>query len=142
MTDPAPVTKPKRARPPRPSIKERASIRICPECSKSVERRSPKGPLPTFCGPDCKKAFGNRQMVEGRAVIALAKAWRIDRGVGEIATTAFAQMVQILDRYNAEDRDFVGPDGETRARADLYAAKLLGDGSLFVDRMRHRPNAD
>ena len=125
-----------RSRRARPTIAERARDRICPNCGGPVARRSPKGPMPTFCSDDCKKAHGNRHIVEGRAVIALLKAWRIDRGSGEIAQGAFTQICQIVDQFNAQDNAYRGPNGQTRPRADLYAAKLLADGSLFIDRQR------
>jgi hypothetical protein len=62
------------------------------------------------------------------------KAWRIDRGTGEIAQLSFAEICRILDQYNAQDRD------AGRPRADLYAAKLLANGSMFMDR-QHAVNA-
>lgn len=118
----------------RPTIAERAREKVCPECGGSVARRSARGPFPTFCGPDCKKAHSNRHIVEGRAVIALLKAWRIDRAQGEIAQQSFAQVNRILDQFNAQDRELGRP------RADLYAAKLLVDGTQFFDR-QHQVNA-
>lgn len=120
----------------KPTIRERAAERICPECSGPVVRRSAKGPMPTFCSPECKRSHANRHIVEGRAVMALLKAWRIDRGSGEIAKAAFTQVCQITDQFNAQDNAYRGPNGEQRARADIYAAKLLGDGSMFFDRQR------
>lgn len=137
MTDP---TKPVRTKAPKPSISERARDMICPNCGGPVARRNAKGPVPTFCdaqGPGvCKKSHANRHIVEGRAVIALLKAWRVDRGSGPIAQAAFAQACQIIDQFNAQDRAHAGPNGESRPRADLYAAKLLVDGSMFADRQR------
>jgi hypothetical protein len=131
MTDT--TTAPKIAtRTPRPTIRQRAAERVCPNCGGPVERRSARGRMPTFCdakGKDvCKREHSNRHLVEGRAVIALLKAWRIDRGTGEIAQQAFAQVCQITDQFNAQDRE------ASRPRADLYAAKLLADGSMFMDR--------
>lgn len=123
---PAPVRKAK------PSIAERARLKVCPECGGPVERRSKLGPVPTFCSPEHKKAFGNRQLVEGRAVIGLLKAWRIERGSGPIASASLAQVCTILDGFNADDRE-VG-----RPRADIYAAKVLVDGSIYADRRRTR----
>lgn len=116
----------------KPTISERAREAICPECGGQVVRRSVRGPMPTFCTPECKRAHGNRHIVEGRAVIAFLKAWRIDRGTGEIAKSALAQMCQIVDQFNANDRD------AGRPRADLYAAKLMADGRLFMDRQNQR----
>ena len=118
----------------KPTIADRARERVCPECGGAVVRRSARGPMPTFCSQECKKSHANRHIVEGRAVIALMKAWRIDRAQGEIAKEAFAQVNRILDQFNAQDRE------AGRPRADLYAAKLLADGSQFFDR-QHQANA-
>lgn len=117
---------------PKPTIQERAADPICPECGTEVARKSAKGPAPKFCGPDCRRAHSNRHMVEGRAVIAFLKAWRADRGSGEIAKTAFAQACQILDGFNSNDRE------QGRPRPDLYAAKMMADGTLYMDRARQR----
>lgn len=123
-------------RAPKPSIAERARQPICPNCGGSVERRSPKGPFPTFCDSRgagvCKREHSNRHLVEGRAIIGLLKGWRIDRGSGEIAQRAFAQICQIADQFNAQDAEV------NRPRADLYAAKLMANCSLYMDRQRQR----
>lgn len=118
------------ARASKPTIAERARERICPECGGAVVRRSARGPMPTFCSDGCKKKRSNRRLVRGSAIIELAQAWRIDRGSGEIAQTAFQQLCAILDQFNAED------NGAGRPRADLMAAKILADGSMFIDRQR------
>jgi hypothetical protein len=117
----------------KPSVAERLRERICPNCGGPVERRAAKGPAPTFCGSSCKREMQNRLTVEGRAVIAFLKAWRIDRGSGEIAHRAFAQVCEIADLFNAHDKS------AGRPRADYYAATLLADGTRFIDRMRRLP---
>src|SRR3546814_10498062 len=90
----------------KPTISERAREGICPNCGGPVVRLNPRGPVPTFCAVRgkgvCKRQHYNRHVVEGSAVIALLKAWRVDRGTGEIAKTAFAQLCQIVDQFNAE----------------------------------------
>jgi hypothetical protein len=125
-------------KPSKPSIHQRARDLVCPECGGPVVRRSARGPMPTFCdaqGPGvCKKNHANRHLVEGRAVIAFLKAWRIDRAQGEIAQHSFAEICNIVDQFNAQDRE------AGRPRADLYAAKLLADGTKFVDR-QHQAQA-
>lgn len=115
-------------KPAKPTIAQRARERVCPECGGEVVRRSTRGPMPTFCSSECKKAHANRHIVEGRAVIAFLKAWRIDRAQGEIAQVSFGEICAIVDQFNAQDR------AAGRPRADLYAAKLLADGTKFVDR--------
>jgi hypothetical protein len=118
----------------KPTIRDRANTPVCPNCGGPVVRRSTKGPVPTFYDAKgagvCKREHGNRHIVEGRAVIAFLKAWRIDRASGDIAKGSFAQVCQIVDSFNAADA------AEKRPRADLYAAKLLRDGSMFIDRKR------
>lgn len=118
----------------KPTVQERARERVCPECGHEVVRRSARGPMPTFCSNGCKKDHANRALVEGRAVIAFAKAWRVDRGSGAIAKGSLAQLCAILDQFNAQDLE------AGRPRADLYAAKLLRDGTIFRDR-QHLANA-
>jgi hypothetical protein len=120
----------------KPTIRERAREHICPECGTDVHRRSPKGPMPTFCSAECKKARGNRRLVRGAAVIEFLQAWRIDRGSGEIAQGAFAQLCQIADQFNAEDAAYRGPNGEQRPRADLMASKILVEQTTYFDRQR------
>lgn len=122
------------ARAPKPSIEERAAERICPNCAGPVVRRDPRGPFPKFCGPACKRDHGNRGLVEGRAVVAFLKAWRADRGGGEVARGAFLQVCRITDQFNAQDR-VAG-----RPHPSIYAAKLLADGTQFFDR-QHQANA-
>lgn len=119
----------------KPSIAQRAADRICPECAGPVERRSARGPMPTFCSQKCRKDHGNRHIVEGRAVIAHLKAWRIDRGSGPIAKAAFAEICSIIDGFNAADKE------AGRPRADLYAAKLLNDGYRYMDRQQRPKTA-
>lgn len=114
----------------KPTIRDRASEKICPNCGGPAIRRSARGPRPTFCSPECKREHGNRLTVEGRAVMAYLKAWRIDRGSGEIAKQSFQEVCQIVDDFNAEDKK------AGRPRADLYAAKLLDTGFLYMDRKR------
>lgn len=130
----APVRAEGKVRKPKPSIKDRAAEQICPNCGGMVQRRNARGPLPKFCdarGPHvCKREFETRAIVEGRALAPLLKAWRVDRGQGEIAQRAFSQACQILDQFNAQDHT------AKRPRADLYAAKLMVDASLYGDRQR------
>lgn len=129
LESPAQIAEPRKGR---PTIAERAREKVCPDCGGPVERRSARGPFPTFCSDDCKRSHSNRHIVEGRAVIALLKAWRIDRGTGEIAKGAFAQVCQIVDLFNAQDAE------AGRPRADLYAAKMLREQTSYLDR-RQRP---
>jgi endogenous inhibitor of DNA gyrase (YacG/DUF329 family) len=122
------------AKTPRPTIQQRAREAVCPECGGPVTRRSARGPMPTFCCPEHKKVHANRAIVEGRALVAFVKAWRIDRAQGEIAQKSFEQICRIADQFNAQDKE------AKRPRADLYAAKLLADGTQFFDR-QHQAQA-
>lgn len=116
---------------PKPTIEERARERICPECGAEVVRRAATGPTPIFCCPEHSKAFNIRAAREGAAAIAFLKAWRVDRGSGEIAQHSLEQLCQIVDGFNSDDHRFGRP------RADLYAAKLMRDGRRYMDRKRH-----
>jgi endogenous inhibitor of DNA gyrase (YacG/DUF329 family) len=114
----------------RPTIAERMKDRVCPNCGTVPVRKSPKGPRPTFCSKQCKRDHNNRLLVEGRAIIGFAKAWRIDRGSGEIAQQSLAQLCEIVDLFNAQDLELKRP------RADLYAATMLAEGTRYFDRQR------
>jgi hypothetical protein len=117
----------------KPTIQERSREKVCPNCGNPAERKSNRGPPPIFCSKVCKRDMNNRLTVEGRALVAFAKAWRIDRGSGEIAQRALAQLCDIADLFNARDLE------AGRPRADLYAAKLLSEmfvtrGTRYIDR--------
>lgn len=114
----------------RPPIRDRAREPICPNCGGEVKRRSLRGPAPKFCSNACKVQMQNRLTVEGRALVHFVKAWRIDRGSGEIAQASLAQLCEIADGFNAKDLE------SGRPRADLYAAKLLSEGTRYIDRRR------
>ncbi len=105
----------------------------CPECQSEV-RREPgqRGGKKHFCSNDCKTAFQARAAKEGRAIIAIAKAWRMSRSSPknkDIGKEAFAQLCRMLDDFNAEDRK------GGRAPATDYA-RMLFDGRLYIDRKR------
>lgn len=112
------------------TIADRSQEMTCPECAGPVARKTPTGRKPVFCCKEHQRAFNHRAEKEGAAVIALAKAWRIDRGSGEIAKAALEQLCRVLDDFNAEDH------AAGRPRADLYAAKLMADGRLYMDRRK------
>lgn len=118
----------------RPTVRERLREKICPNCGEPVVRgqNQRKGPAPKYCSNYCKRQMNNRLMAEGAAVIGLIKAWRIDRGTGEIAKRSFQQVCEIVDLLNAQDKE------ASRPRADYYAATLLADGTRYFD--RQRPN--
>ena len=122
---------------PKPTARERVAERICPNCGKPVQRVHKKGPIPTFCTArpgqnsiPCKVEMNNRLTVEGRTVIALLKAWRIDRGQGEIAQAAFQQVCEIVDLFNAQDL------AAGRPRADYHAASIIAQQTRYFDRRR------
>ncbi len=117
-------------KPPKPSIADLQWSAVCPECGGKVERKSNRGPAPVYCCREHKVAHQNRRVVRGAPLVGLAMAWRINRGSGDVAKAAFAQLCQALDQYCAEDA------AAGRPRADLYVAKLISDGSMFFDRQR------
>ena len=113
----------------KPSIAARIADRLCPECSQIVQRKSLKGRAPKFCDAAHAKAYNNRLLQEGAAMAPFIKAWRIDRGGGEIAKQSLAELCAIADSFNARDLK------AGRMRADYYAATLLADGR-YIDRQR------
>jgi hypothetical protein len=129
----APAAKTKKAR---PSVRERAGEKLCPNCGKpSPERISSRGPAPIYCRKtedrDCKREMNNRNLADGLALVPYVKAWRVDRGSGEIAQTSFARLCKIADDLNAADiRD-------DRPRADYYAATLIASQAATVDELRY-----
>lgn len=125
-----PAVKTKKAK---PTVRERAADRLCPNCGKpSPERISSRGPAPLYCrDTDCKREMNNRNLRDGLALVPYVKAWRIDRGSGEIAQTAFARLCKIADTLNEEDRT------ENRPRADYYAATLIASQAATVDELRY-----
>lgn len=112
------------------TISERAREPVCPQCGGPVKRKSAKGPSPRFCCAQHQKAFQNRMLSEGLIIAPLAKAWRINRGSGPVAQEALQQLCQVLDFFNNRDLE------KGRPRADLYAAKLMGDHRIYLDRRR------
>lgn len=117
----------------RPSIRDRAGERLCPNCGKpSPERISNRGPAPIYCrDTDCKRQMNNRNLADGLALVPYVKAWRVDRGTGEIAQTSFARLCKIADDLNEADRR------EKRPRADYYAATLIASQAATVDELRY-----
>jgi hypothetical protein len=116
----------------KPTIRERARTRLCPNCGKpSPARRSNRGPAPLYCDDACKRAMNNRNITDGAALVPYLKAWRADRGSGEIARASFARICSIVDDLNDQDRK------ADRPRADYYAAVLLGSNAAPVDELRY-----
>lgn len=106
----------------------------CPECGGVVVRTSTKGPPRVFCKPACKRAFFNREAVDGRAIIALAKAWRLtrnNRDDRQLGADCLSAMSSILDLMNERDRR----EGRTSAMTMYYAEMKLA-GGLYMDRTR------
>lgn len=108
--------------------------KTCPECGTELPRRpaGARGQAPTFCCTAHKTAFQNRQAVQGRAIIAMAKAWRAARNRKEdsgIGREALTEMSAILDSFIADDR------AAGRPRPTEYARTLLNQGR-YIDRQR------
>jgi hypothetical protein len=112
--------------------------RLCNECGASFQAKRSHA---AFCSPEHKTAFQNRAAAEGRAIIALAKAWRLARNAKgqsaeaiatrEIGGAAFSELTSILDIFTAQDR----AEKRTAAMTIAYAKGLLESGK-FIDRTR------
>lgn len=112
---------------------------ICPECGAEVQGRTEgaRGGIKTFCCPEHSVAFERRQMTQGRAIILMAKAWRVSRNRREdreIGRVALAELCAILDGFIAEDF------AAGRPRATEYAAARLARGYRYVDRQAKARN--
>ena len=116
----------------KPSIRDRAKAGICPNCGNpSAERTSNRGPAPLYCSKACKREMNNRNLADGLALVPYLKAWRIDRGSGEIAAAAFQRICAIVDELNDADRK------AGRPRADYHAAVLLNSNAAPVHELRY-----
>jgi endogenous inhibitor of DNA gyrase (YacG/DUF329 family) len=104
----------------------------CPECGKPAVRRSPNGPPPLFCSKKHKRAFFAREAVDGRAIIALAKGWRLSRNNkadSALGAQCLTVMSAIVDLMNERDRK----DGRTTAMTLGYTETKLRGGA-YMDR--------
>ena len=88
----AATAKPKRA----PAIYKRT----CPECGTAFET-SHRGKA--FCSEPHRVAFTNRCAARGKVLIPLAMGWRNARGGKGIGAQSMKEMVQLLDKFAAED---------------------------------------
>lgn len=95
--------------------------RRCPECL--TETKAPK----TFCSPEHKAAYHNRQTVRGRVLTPLRMASRITRGGTrrdiEIGKQARAQDERLVQRWIEEDR------AAGRMAADDYLRQSIALGA-------------
>jgi hypothetical protein len=112
---------------------------LCAECGTRFHKVRPHQ---QFCSTAHAKSFQNRQNVEGRAVVALAKAWRAGRNLGkgqdaeaqrEVARQALSELCAILDGFNAADKQASRPN-------PLHYAKSLihNQAGRYIDRQRSR----
>lgn len=116
------------------TAKETDMTKQCPECGAPIAPRpaGKRGQVSTFCCTAHQTAFQQRQFQQGRAIIALAKAWRASRNRKEdreIGAAALTEMYAIIDSFNSEDIK------AGRPRCTEYAARLLANGR-FIDRRR------
>lgn len=107
--------------------------RLCPDCGAEFV---PASYQQTFCSKEHKVAFQNRAAQEGRAIIALAKAWRASRNSKDASARGAAclsELSAILDGFNAQDREAGRPSPLQ------YAGTLLNDPrGKYMDRQRRR----
>jgi hypothetical protein len=127
---------PKASKSRKPHAGEVANQPICTECGATLPPRpeKQKGPGRSYC-PDkpCKKIRNARRLTRGSAIIEWAQTWRRNRGSGSVAQASFSQLCQILDQFNAEDQ------AAGRPPADLAAARMIVEGTLYCDRQRTTP---
>lgn len=103
--------------------------RNCAECGAEF---IPARQHAAFCCKAHQTAFQNRSMSEGRAVIALLKAWRASRNRKddrELGARCLSEVCAIVDQFMSDDRE------AGRPAPMPYAKHLLGQGR-FIDRRR------
>lgn len=103
--------------------------RRCPECYLPSAHKS------RFCCPEHQRAFNNRQACEGKAAIALAKAWALGRGGGNtapnpISRVAMRELTAMLKDLNDADK------AAGRMPATEYVELLMANESRYFDRRR------
>lgn len=115
---------------PKPTMAENAAVRLCPNCGAEMPQRSGRGKPPVFCSADCRLEQKRRDEARGRVIVHLAQTWRSNRGSGETAKAAFAELCSAIDHFNNQDRK------AGRPAADVRTAKLLNGGYRYIDRKR------
>lgn len=110
--------------------REIVALAVCPHCGSPVEKKSKRGPKPSYCSQECRRSQNNGDLTDGAAIIKFAKAWREARGQGPVGTASFAAMMNALDTMLDRDRRNGRP-------SSLYAAAvILKDGTNYADRVR------
>lgn len=112
---------------------------VCCNCGEEFLRNRPQQ---EFCKEPCRREFQNRAAVEGRAVIALLKAWRVGRNakgdtpeaaaIRDVASKSFSEFVSVVDSFIREDRE------AGRPHPSRYARSLVANGGRYQDRKRER----
>ena len=101
---------------------------LCPTCGSPFSRWG-RGGQRNFCSPTCRQDFAARAKVEGALIVQLAKAWRAERGGGEVGKAAFQELCTVLDMLNARDREAGRPP------VTQYVRRALLQGRT-IDRLR------
>jgi hypothetical protein len=118
QTAATPATKPARAK--------KAPLmfrRTCAECGTKFE--TPHCGK-EFCCEAHRVAFANRCAARGKVLLPLALGWRVTRGrKGSVGAQAMEKMIQLLDKFAAEDR------AAKRPSMDGYVDRLL-NGSVHL----------
>jgi hypothetical protein len=122
-----------RKKSPKPSIRETVNQRMCPNCGRpSPERISARGGTPLYCRDrPCRRELNNRNVVQGASLVPYLKAWRADRGSGEIAQASFMRICNIVDALLDDDRR------ANRPHARYHAATLIASNAQPVDELRY-----
>jgi hypothetical protein len=88
-----------------------------------------------FCSKDCRVAFNNRAKAEGAVMVALVKAWTLNRHAkpgtreADICRRARSELTEIARMFVDADKDAGRPP------VTDYVEKLL-ENTLYVDRSR------
>lgn len=109
-------------------------LRSCCECGDPFTITDPaRQHNKRFCSDAHAQAFANRLTTQGKAMAAFVKAWRLKRGSGDLGKAALAEMCQIVDGFNEEDRKAGRPP------VTDYVESVLKQGYRYIDRKSWRP---
>lgn len=119
-----------------PSEASAPKTRECLNCPAIFEP-NPKAATPqVYCSNKCRDTAGNRNALQGKAVMPLLKAWRLSRNSKarrEIGAQCLTEVCAIVDRFIDLDR----AEGRESPKIFRAAEHLLGLGR-YIDRERRR----
>lgn len=107
--------------------------RVCPWCGSEFET---KHQAKVYCTLKCKTEFNNWMTVEGRKIMPIAMAWRINRGSKGVGSSAMKELCTLLDMANEKYRDRPIVAKKRPTISDHFKALRLAGNSIIraIDR--------